>query len=69
VLTAVIGDEITWINHDGSNHIISIDGQKSPRLGHDASYTWTANRTGTIPYECAIHGKRMKGEIIVGNPK
>jgi outer membrane protein OmpA-like peptidoglycan-associated protein/plastocyanin len=64
-LTIAPGTTVTWVNHDGSNHIVKFADQQSPRLRHEASYSRSFDVPGEYPYECAIHGKRMSGTIIV----
>lgn len=68
-LTVSPGTTVTWVNHDGSNHIIELkaDG-KSPRLRHGASWSHRFTTPGEFPYICAIHGARMSGTIIVQAP-
>jgi plastocyanin len=68
-LTVSAGTEVTWINNDGSNHIIQLQqGGKSPRLRHGANWAHRFTTPGEYPYICAIHGERMSGTIIVQAP-
>jgi plastocyanin len=68
-LTVPAGTTVTWINNDGSNHIIQMrSGAKSPRMRHGASYSQRFDTPGEYPYICAIHGERMSGTIIVQAP-
>jgi plastocyanin len=68
-LTVAAGTTVTWINNDGSNHIIQMrSGAKSPRMRHGASYSQRFDAPGEYPYICAIHGERMSGTIIVQAP-
>lgn len=65
-LTVPAGTTVTFLNNDGSNHIIQFaDGSKSPRLRHGASYSHSFPSAGEFPYICAIHGQRMSGTVIV----
>jgi plastocyanin len=64
-LTVPAGTEVTWDNHDGSNHIIQFGNVRSPRLRHDASFSYRFDKPGEYPFICAIHGKRMSGKITV----
>lgn len=64
-LTVAAGTEVTWDNHDGSNHIIQFGNVRSPRLRHDASFSYRFDKPGEYPFICAIHGKRMSGKITV----
>lgn len=65
VLTVTAGTEVTWNNHDGSNHIIQVGNIRSPRLRHDASFSYRFDKPGEYPYICGIHGNKMSGKIIV----
>jgi plastocyanin len=68
-LTVPAGTTVTWINNDGSNHIIQMKaGDKSPRLRHGANWSHSFTAPGEYPYICAIHGERMSGTIIVQAP-
>ncbi len=68
-LTVTAGTTVTWINNDGSNHIIQMKaGDKSPRLRHGANWSHSFTAPGEYPYICAIHGERMSGTIIVQAP-
>lgn len=68
-LTVDAGTTVTWINNDGSNHIIEMKaGGKSPRLRHGANWSHSFTTPGEYPYICAIHGARMSGTIIVQAP-
>lgn len=69
-LTVTAGTTVTWINNDGSNHIIQLrDGSgQGPRMRHGASWRHTFDAPGEYPYLCAIHGERMSGTIIVQAP-
>ena len=64
-LTVAAGTEVTWDNHDGSNHIIQFGNVRSPRLRHDSSFSYRFDKPGEYPFICAIHGKRMSGKISV----
>lgn len=65
VLSVAAGTEVTWSNHDGSNHIIQVGNVRSPRLRHDASFSYRFDKPGEYPYICGIHGNKMSGKIIV----
>lgn len=65
-LKVAAGTTVNWTNRDGSNHILQFsDGQKSPRLRHDARYSRSFPGAGVIRYTCAIHGDKMSGTVIV----
>lgn len=66
VLTVPVGTTVTWVNNDGSNHnVVFADAIRSGRLRHDATYTRTFTAAGSYDYQCAIHGERMKGRVVV----
>lgn len=67
-LSVPAGTTVTWVNHDGSNHIIQFRDAKSPRLRHDARYSRRFDTPGEYRYVCAIHGERMSGTIVVTAP-
>jgi len=65
VLTVTAGSTVTFVNNDGSNHIIRFaDGQQSPRLPLGKSWSRTFSAPGEYAYVCAIH-PMMTGKIIV----
>lgn len=64
-LTVAPGTTVTWTNKDGSNHVVQFADQKSPRMRHDATYSRRFDTPGEYAYQCAIHGERMRGTIIV----
>lgn len=67
-LKVEVGTEVTWTNNDGSNHILVFPDQRSKRLRHGASYTRRFDAPGDYAYECAIHGKKMTGRVVVVAP-
>lgn len=68
VLTIPAGTTVTWTNHDGSNHVVQFPDQKSPRLREEEQYSRSFDQPGEYSYQCAIHGKRMSGKVIVTAP-
>ncbi|WP_083930812.1 OmpA family protein [Solimonas variicoloris] len=65
VLTVAAGSTVTFLNNDGSNHIVRFaDGQQSPRLPMGRTWTRTFTTPGEYPYVCMIH-PTMSGKIIV----
>lgn len=65
VLTVAAGTEVTWSNHDGSNHIIQVGNIRSTRLRHNSSFSYRFDKPGEYPFICGIHGNKMSGKIIV----
>ncbi len=64
-LTVDVGATVTWTNTGGSNHIVKFPDASSSRLRTGAQYSRTMDTAGTYTYECAIHGSRMSGKIVV----
>jgi OOP family OmpA-OmpF porin len=65
LLTVPVGTKVTWVNNGGSNHKISFTSGMGPRMRSGAAYEKTFDVAGEYAYECAIHGARMNGKIIV----
>ena len=62
-----VGDEITWTNDDADAHTVTATSGASfdsGTLAQGASFTFKAEKAGTIAYFCAIHPS-MKGTITV----
>lgn len=59
------GTTVTWTNADDSNHIVKFPDQKSGRLDKGMTYSRNFTAPGEYPYECGIHGARMKGTVVV----
>ena len=59
-----VGDKITWTNDDDAPHTVTGGELDSSNLAKGASFTFTADKAGTISYICAIH-PTMKGTITV----
>lgn len=66
----LVGDTITWDNHDVAPHTVTADDASfdSGVLDLGESYTRTFNQVGSIPYHCDIHPVSMTGTIIVTDP-
>lgn len=64
-LTVPAGTTVTWVNEDGSNHIVQFGGDSGPRMRHHATYTKTFSQPGSYAYQCAIHGAAMTGTVVV----
>ena len=65
-VTALVGDTVTWTNHDTSLHNATAeDGSfKTPDLATGQSASVTFASQGTFPYVCTIH-RFMTGSIAV----
>ncbi|NGY03406.1 OmpA family protein [Solimonas terrae] len=64
-LTVPVGTTVTFVNNDGSTHIVHFaDGADSGRLGLGATWTRTFAAAGEYPYVCTIH-PMMTGKIVV----
>lgn len=64
IVTAKVGDTITWTNQDAMPHKISGSGISSDILQKGQSYSTTFTASGTFDYICSIHPS-MKGQIII----
>ena len=65
--TVEVGQTITWVNEDTAQHDAVAregDGPKSELFNQGESYSWTAERAGTIEYVCTVH-PGMDGTITV----
>jgi plastocyanin len=63
-----VGDTITWTNHGGVAHTVTATGGAdfdSGSLAPGRSFTFTADKAGTISYVCTFHAG-MQGTIQVG---
>ena len=61
------GQTITWVNEDTAQHdavAAGEDGPKSQLFNQGESYSWTAEKAGTIEYVCTVH-PGMDGTITV----
>ena len=65
-VTVKRGDTITWVNDDTVQHnaVAEGEGPKSELFNQGESYSWTAEKSGKIPYVCTIH-PGMEGTITV----
>jgi plastocyanin len=67
-MTVHVGENVTWVNNAGTDHLITSDNATDPfnsgilPAGH--SFTHEFNRVGVFPYHCAIH-TYMTGTITV----
>ena len=66
-LTVKTGTTVTWKNNDGVGHTVTSDDGtsfNSGTLASGASFSYTANTTGTFAYHCTIHSG-MTATLIV----
>jgi plastocyanin len=65
--TVKVGDKVTWTNDDNTDHNVTADSGadfKSKDFGNGATFSFTADKAGTIKYECTIH-PGMTGTLTV----
>jgi len=67
-VTVAKGTKITWTNEDSAVHSV-VSSEKgvfasAPTMEQNATFTFTADKSGTIDYICGIHNY-MKGTIVV----
>lgn len=63
-LTVLLGDTVTWTNHDPVAHNVVAGSFSSALLAPDDRFTHTFTTQGSFPYVCTIH-RQMRGEIDV----
>jgi plastocyanin len=58
-LTVVLGDTVTWTNHDSVPHTVTVSSGpetfSSPTLNKGDHWSFTFTKAGTYKYYCAIH--------------
>lgn len=65
--TVKVGQAVTWTNDDGVDHnVVATKGAdfKSDDFGQGKTYTFKADKAGTIEYTCTLH-PGMDGTLIV----
>ena len=56
--TVKVGQKVTWTNDDNTDHNVTAESGadfKSKDFGNGATYSFTADKAGTIKYVCTIH--------------
>jgi plastocyanin len=65
--TVKVGQKVTWTNDDTTDHNVTADSGadfKSKDFGSGGTFAFTADKAGTIKYECTIH-PGMVGTLTV----
>jgi plastocyanin len=65
--TVKVGQKVTWTNDDSTDHNVTADSGadfKSKDFGNGATFSFTADKAGTINYVCTIH-PGMTGTLTV----
>jgi plastocyanin len=65
--TAKVGDKVCWVNDDDVQHdAVDESGGRftSALYGNGMTFTWTADKAGTVSYVCTVH-PGMTGELTV----
>jgi plastocyanin len=65
--TVKVGQKVKWVNEDSTDHNVTADSGadfKSKDFGKGASFEFTADKAGTVKYECTIH-PGMTGTLTV----
>jgi plastocyanin len=65
--TVKVGQKVTWTNDDNTDHNVTADSGadfKSKDFGNGATFSFTADKAGTINYVCTIH-PGMTGTLTV----
>jgi plastocyanin len=61
------GTTVRWKNHGRHQHTVTSDDDawKSVELSHETEFGQAFAKPGTYSYHCEIHGKEMRGTIVV----
>jgi plastocyanin len=65
--TVKVGQKVSWVNDDSTAHNVTADSGadfKSKDFGNGGTFAFTADKAGTIKYECTIH-PGMTGTLTV----
>jgi plastocyanin len=65
--TVKVGQKVSWVNDDSTDHNVTADSGadfKSKDFGNGGTFAFTADKAGTIKYECTIH-PGMTGTLTV----
>jgi plastocyanin len=67
--TVKVGQKVTWTNDDSTDHNVTADSGadfKSKDFGNGATFEFTADKAGTIKYECTIHPGMVATLTVTG---
>ena len=67
-----VGDRVHFKNVDLVPHTVTARGKREPAgldsgvIQPGATWSWTASKSGSVPYACTLH-PRMQGELTVSD--
>ncbi len=67
VISVKVGQTVKWTNDDSVDHNVTATSGatfKSDTFGKGGTFTWKADKAGTVSYVCTIH-PGMDGKIVV----